>query len=177
MSEPPPGYDIAWLNDRSEFQRNWIHGLRNDTGLHLQYRVDGTRDVDGAPGPLVAADWTPSERHVGFPGFTHGGLISAVLDDIMGRLPAMQHRWVVTARLDVRFRAPAPAGRPLRVEAWLTRSSRRVVEASARMLAGDGTEVATATGTFLPLPAPLQERMVEAWPGFAAYVDSGGGTA
>ena len=34
--------DPAWLNDRSEFQQNWVHGLRNPSGLHLQYELDGS---------------------------------------------------------------------------------------------------------------------------------------
>ncbi|MDB5063757.1 MAG: hypothetical protein JWM18_191, partial [Chloroflexi bacterium] len=31
--------DDAWLNDRTEFQRNFVHGLRNPHGLHIQYRL------------------------------------------------------------------------------------------------------------------------------------------
>lgn len=153
--------DPTWLNDRSDFQLNWVHGLRNPNGLHLQYEIDGD---------TVVTTWTPGEDHVGFPGFVHGGLVAAVLDDIMGRTSALHRRWVVTARMEQRFRAPAPTGVPLRFEARITRLQRRAMTAEARALLPGGEVVAEATGTFLPVPDELLERMVEAWPGFRDYL-------
>ena len=153
--------DKSWLNDRSEYQQNFVHGLRNPVGLHLQYELDGDRMV---------TTWNAGERHAGFPGFVHGGLIAAVLDDAMGRGAALAHRWVVTGRLEVRYRNGAPLGVPLRVEGWTARMLRRAMHAEGRVLMPDGTEVAHATGTYLPLPPELERRMVDAWPGFADYL-------
>jgi acyl-coenzyme A thioesterase PaaI-like protein len=154
--------DLAWLNDRSEFQRNFVHGLRNPIGFHLQYRLEDE---------VVVADWTPTEDHVGFPGYAHGGLVGAVLDDAMGRCPAMLHRWVMTARQSLRFRNGAPIGTALRVEAHMTRVQRRVITAEGRMLLPHGEVVAESEATFLPVPRDLMERMVEAWPGFADFIE------
>jgi acyl-coenzyme A thioesterase PaaI-like protein len=153
--------DTSWLNDRSAFQLNFVHGLRNPAGLHLQYQLDGER---------VFTEWTPGPDHVGFPGFTHGGLLSAVLDDAMGRCSALHLRWVVTARLEVRFRSAAPTGTVLRVEGWITRLLRRALHTEGRVLLPDGVVVAEATGTYLPLPKALQQQMVEVWPGFEEYL-------
>ena len=88
-----------WLNDHSEYQRNFVHGLRNASGLHLQYHLAGDR---------VVTTWVPGEDHAGFPGVVHGGLIAAVLDDVMGRCSVLQRRWVVTGRMETRFREVAP---------------------------------------------------------------------
>jgi acyl-coenzyme A thioesterase PaaI-like protein len=161
QNELPP-LDPSWLNDRSEFQLNFIHGLRNPVGLHLQYRIDGDR---------VVTDYTPGDRHMAFPGFAHGGLIIAVLDDAMGRCAAVRRRWVVTARLDSRFRSGAPIGVRMRIEAWITRFTARAMHASGRALLDDGTVVAEADGTFLPVTAAMRATMVQAWPGFEAYLD------
>jgi acyl-coenzyme A thioesterase PaaI-like protein len=160
-----PEYDVAWLNDRSEFQMNFVHGLRNPAGLGLQYRLEGD---------LVVGEWTPGPEHVGFPGFVHGGLVSAVLDDAMGRFSALWHRWVVTAKLSVRYRSGARVGRPLRVEARVLRSGPRLLESAGRMTDPEGAEVATATATYLPIPGKLRAQMVEAWPGFADYLEGEG---
>jgi acyl-coenzyme A thioesterase PaaI-like protein len=153
--------DPAWLNDRSAFQLNFIHGLRNPSGFHLQYELDGD---------LVFTQWTPDADHVGFPGFAHGGLVSAILDDAMGRGSALHHMWVVTARLEVRFRRPAPIGTPLRFEGWITRLLRRALHTEGRVLLPDGAVVADAAGTYLPLPKALQQQMVDAWPGFEEFL-------
>lgn len=154
--------DPAWLNDRSEFQQNFVHGLRNQHGLQLQFELDGER---------IFTMWTADSRHAGFPGFAHGGLIAAVLDDAMGRWAALHHRFLVTARLEVRYRDGAPLHVPLRIEGWATRILRRALHAQGRVLLPDGTVVADATGTYLPLPPALQRRMLEAWPGFEKYLE------
>ncbi len=152
--------DQAWLNDHTEYQRNFVHGLRNATGLHLQYHLAGDR---------VVTTWVAGEDHVGFPGFVHGGLIAAVLDDVMGRCSVLHRRWVVTGRMETRYREVAPLGAALRVEGWITRLTRRVMQAQAEMSLEDGRVVAEASGTYLPVPQPLVDRMVDAWPGFAAF--------
>ncbi len=164
MTEPARDdvLDPEWLNDRTEYQRNFVHGLRNSSGLHLQYHLDGDR---------VVTTWVPGADHVGFPGVVHGGLIAAVLDDVMGRCSVLRRRWVVTGRLETRFRDVAPLGQALLVEGWTTRFTRRVMQASSRMTLQDGVVVAEATGTYLPVPDHLLTRMVAAWPGFADYTD------
>jgi acyl-coenzyme A thioesterase PaaI-like protein len=139
-----------------------VHGLRNPVGLHLQYHLAGE---------WVVTEWTPDENHVGFPGFAHGGLVGAVLDDAMGRCTAMLHRWVMTARQSLRFRNGAPIGAALRVEARMTRIQRRMITAEGRMLLPDGDVVAESDATFLPVPDHLMEQMVASWPGFSEFVE------
>ena len=161
--------DPAWLNDNSEFQQNWVHGRRNQSGLHLQYEL--VDDPDAYANVRVVTTWTPTDEHVGFPGFVHGGLIAAVLDDAMGRSTAIFKRWVVTGRMNVRYRSGIPVGEEVRVEAWITRYQRRLVAASSRAtLAGDVT-VAEADATYLPVPEEMTGQMVAAWPGFSEYLD------
>lgn len=159
MAERVP--DDAWLNDHTEYQLNFVHGLRNPAGLHLQYQLDGDR---------VVTTWTPTADHAGFPGMVHGELVSAVLDDVMGRCSVLERRWVVTGRIEVRYRTAAPLGAPLRTEAWTTRFTRRVMQTEARMMLPDGAVVAEATGTYLPVPTDLFASMVEAWPGFREFI-------
>lgn len=158
------GLDAAWLNDDSEFQRNFVHGARNQKGLQLRYRLDGER---------VVTTWVPTAEQCGFPGVVHGGLIAAVLDDVMGRCSTLHRTWVVTGRMETRYREAAPLEEPLRVEGWITRWTRRVMTAESRMLRADGTVVADAGGTYLPVPDALLERMVAAWPGFSEFTGGG----
>jgi len=162
----PNGIDSAWLNDRSEFQRNFVSGQLNRSGLRLHYGLE--RGEDGRQ--MVVTEWTPGEEQVGFPGVAHGGLVAAVLDDVMGRVAVLRRRWVVTARMEVRYRAAAPLGVPLRFEAWETRHRRMAMHAEGRALLPDGTVVTDATATYLPLTPELERQMVEQWPGFAEFL-------
>lgn len=154
--------DPGWLNDRTDYQLNFVHGLRNPSGLHLQYALEGDR---------VVTTWTPSREHAGFPGLVHGGLIAAVLDDVMGRCSVLQRRWVVTGRMETRYRQGAALGEPLRVAGWCTRFTKRVMQAAASMTRADGSVVAEAGGTYLPIPREMLVRMLDSWPGFADFID------
>ena len=160
--------DPSWLNDDSEFQKNWVHGRRNPSGLHLQYELVDDPDAHG--NVRVATIWTPGDEHVGFPGYVHGGLLAAVLDDAMGRSTAVFKRWVVTGRMNVRYRAGARAGEPLRIEGWIVRYQKRLVAAAAQAKTASGELVAEADGTYLPVPEDTLAQMVAAWPGFAEYL-------
>ncbi len=161
---PPGGARLEWLNDSSDFQMNFVHGLRNLAGLHVQYEY-----ADG----VVSGELAARADLVGFPGQLHGGLIGAVLDDAMGRLGALSGKWYLTGEFAVRFHSPVEVGQVVRVEAWATRWDRRLLATRARALAGD-VEVATATGTYLPVPREAGKRMVGAWPGFARYLEDDG---
>jgi acyl-coenzyme A thioesterase PaaI-like protein len=174
----PPQLDPAWLNDRSEYQRNFVHGLRHPSGLRIQYRVERTpanaEPPPPEPDPLfghrVCGEWVADSDHMGFPGIAHGGLLVAIVDDVIGRCAALRHRWVVTGRLQTRFRMAAPVGVPLRIEGWLTHWRRRAVAGVGRVLLPDGRVVIEGEGTYLPIPAELEEQMVASWPGFAQYL-------
>jgi acyl-coenzyme A thioesterase PaaI-like protein len=167
MEGPTAGdaLDQEWLNDSSEYQVNFVHGLRNPHGLHLQYHLAGER---------VVTTWVAGDEHAGFPGFVHGGLIAAVLDDAMGRCSVLRRRWVVTGRMETRFRDAAPIGSSLRVEGWITRMTRRLMTAEACMTRDDdGSVIAESNGTYLPIPAALLHRMIDSWPGFAEFTGEG----
>ncbi len=156
-----PALDPQWLNDRSEFQQSFVHGLRNPIGLHIQYELHG-REVWG--------EWTPDAQHVGFPGVVHGGLIAAVLDDVMGRYAALLHVWAVTARLDVQYREPLLVGTRVRIVGSTERIDRRRYHASAYIESGEGIRHAKAGGVYLTLSRELMKSTVSAWPGFAEYL-------
>jgi acyl-coenzyme A thioesterase PaaI-like protein len=88
------------------------------------------------------------EGHQGGPGITHGGLVSAALDEACGLLATWYRFPAVTARIFVRFRKPVPIntellvtarladerGRRLHVNAELTDGSIVLAEARAALL-------------------------------------------
>lgn len=173
-----PRLDPSWLNDRSVYQANFVHGLTNVAGLRIQYHLErvpaGADPRPPDPDPLfgirVVGTWVAGREHMGFPGIAHGGLLAAIADDVIGRCAALRRHWVVTGRLETRYRRGAPVEVPLRIEGWLTRFQRRVVEGRARILLPDGAAACEAEGTFLPIHGELERQMLENWPGFAEYL-------
>ena len=93
------------------------------------------------------------EIHQGFPGVTHGGLVSACLDEVLWfstrlddpEAPAM------TLELNVKFLSPVPAGQDLRVAAKLIRTEGRHLYSEGYILLEDDTVAARAEAHLLTL--------------------------
>jgi len=92
--------------------------------------------------------------HQSYPGRVHGGLITALLDETIGRTIniAEPDTWGVTAELTLRFRKPVPYDMPLRCLGRITKNTRRIFEGEGELLLDDGTIAATATATFFKVP-------------------------
>ena len=123
-----------------------VCGEENPLSLHAHfYNLE-----DGG----VCADFTTGEEHQSYPGRVHGGIISAILDEAIGR--AVQNEnpeiWGVTMELTVKFRKPVPLGVPLKVVAYTTKLASRIFEGNGSLLLEDGTVAAEATARYACLP-------------------------
>ena len=78
-------------------------GRLNPFGLKLTFY----RSPDG-----VLAPFTPEQRHEGYTGVVHGGIVTTVLDEVMAWALYAQEIWAVTGDLKVRFRRPVAVGAP-----------------------------------------------------------------
>jgi acyl-coenzyme A thioesterase PaaI-like protein len=88
----------------------------------------------------------------------HGGLVTALLDELIGRTAIASDLWCMTAKLEVRFRKPVPIGEPLRLKGEIIKKSGRLLEGRGEMRLQDGTLVAEAEGVYLRIPdSQLQE--------------------
>jgi uncharacterized protein (TIGR00369 family) len=113
-------------------------GQQNPMGLKLRFRTEGEK---------VIAEFTPSAVHEGYPGYLHGGITCALLDEAMGW--AAYHlssgALAVTARVQIKFRRPLLIGEPLTVTASITRRSTRHLWTEATVKRKDGKPAAEAT--------------------------------
>jgi uncharacterized protein (TIGR00369 family) len=110
----------------------------------------------------VVAHFTGKEEHQGYPGVMHGGIVTALLDEVIARVAIAQDLlWGVTAKLEVRFRRPVPLGQPLTLVGEMTRLRSRTLEARGEIRLEDGTVAAEAEGVYIRLPQEEIERMEE----------------
>ena len=135
-------------------QMCFVCGLENPIGLKMAFYEDDQG--------RVIAEFTPGDEHQGYPGVVHGGIVTALLDEVLGRAAIAAERWVVTGRLNIRFRRPIPLGEPLTVVGEVVSWKRRTLEARGQIKLADGQVGAEATGTFLEIPAEKVESMEEA---------------
>ena len=73
-------------------------------GLAIPFSVK-VRFYESETGEIIGI-FKGAEHHQGFPGRMHGGIISTVLDEVLGRSLNVKHpeEWSVTVELNVRFK-------------------------------------------------------------------------
>lgn len=124
-----------------------VCGLQNDFGLAAAfYELEN--------GELLAI-FTPREELQSYPGRLHGGIVSAMLDETIGRAIMISNAdqyWGVTVEISVRFMKPVPIGTELRTVGRVTKDSRRLFEGTGELLLPDGTVAARAHGKYMKLP-------------------------
>ncbi len=128
-------------------------GRLNPYGLRLAfYRATGEEGV--------WAPFTPATEHEGFAGVTHGGIVSAVLDEAMGWVVFARGVWAVTGKLAVSFRRPVEIGMETRASAWVVSDGGRALQAAAELRrTDDAVLLAEGTATFIRVP----EDQARAW--------------
>lgn len=132
----------------------FVCGLENPIGLKMAFYEDDEE--------RVVAKFTLCEEHQGYPGTTHGAIVTALLDETMGRVAIAAERWMATGRLNIRFRRPIPIGETVTVIGEVVSWKKRVLEARGEIRLADGSLGAEATGTFLEIPEDQIENMEEA---------------
>ncbi|HSK48598.1 MAG TPA: PaaI family thioesterase [Coriobacteriia bacterium] len=123
-----------------------VCGTQNDAGLKAAfYELDN--------GELLGVFQT-REQHQGYPGRLHGGILSAMLDETIGRAVSIGEptAWGVTVELTVRFKKPVPAGGEVRAIGRITTDRGRLFEGTGEILLEDGTVAVEASGKYLKLP-------------------------
>jgi len=124
-----------------------VCGLKNPFGLHTSfYELDNNE---------LLAIFKPREEHQSYPGRLHGGIISTILDETIGRAIMLQSDgeiWGVTVNLQVRFKKPVPLHEKLRVIGRIIKDSSRFFEGTGELLLEDGTVAAEGHGKYLKAP-------------------------
>ncbi|MCL2228991.1 MAG: PaaI family thioesterase [Firmicutes bacterium] len=127
----------------------FICGMNNNTGTKAEFY--NCIDPDG--NPCLVTKITPREEHQSYPGRMHGGIISALLDEAVGR--AVQHTnpeiWGVTIDLAVKFRKPVPLDKTVWIVSRVTNLGLRSFDATGEMFTEYGTTLASVTAKYFKL--------------------------
>jgi uncharacterized protein (TIGR00369 family) len=116
----------------------------NPVGLALSlYRL---------PDGRIAAPSTLSERHASYPGVVHGGIISALVDEVMGDLVAIDHGMLAfCVTLRTKMLAPVRTGLPHLTVARLVDAGATVIRVEADILDPDDRVCVMASGSYQPV--------------------------
>ncbi len=141
MRERAP-VDLPWLDEPGV--RCFGCSPRNRIGLALEmFRTD-----DGA----LATDVTFADEYASYPGVVHGGIVSALVDEVMGDLIALDRGMLAfSVTLRTKFLRPLRTRFPYRAVARIVREGNGVVHTEADVLAPDGEPHVMARAAYQPI--------------------------
>ncbi len=99
---------------------------------------------------------TFAPAHQGGPALSHGGVIATALDEALGRAACVAvGSHAVTARLELKYIAPASVEGQYEVHAHVDSIDGRRVRVSGTLRGADGAPIAEATGLWITVPNPV----------------------
>lgn len=134
--------------------------VENNQNVSLDCAVCGTKNPYslGAKfyeleGGFVVGVLLGEEHHQSFPGRMHGGMISAIIDETIGRAVQIGHpeKWGVTGELKVRFLKPTPLHKKLYCFAKLFEENKWLFKGAAVLESESGELVATGEATYMKM--------------------------
>jgi acyl-coenzyme A thioesterase PaaI-like protein len=142
------------LTEEGDLAR-WCYacGDLNPIGLHLEFRVEEEWAI---------ATFVARREHQGYPGFVHGGVVGALLDEAMGWATYGRGIWAITGKMQMRFRSIVPIGETLEVRARIARDRGRSLNVMAELHDGSGKILAEGDGLFFRVDGEQARRIQEA---------------
>ncbi len=121
----------------------FVCGLESSVGLKLTFYDAGPDQAE--------AGYTVPEEYQGYPGLVHGGIMAAMLDEVIGRaaMSGDPTHFTLTARLSLRYRKPVPVGVPLRLVGKVERKKGQLTTGRGELILPDGTVGAEAEATLI----------------------------
>jgi uncharacterized protein (TIGR00369 family) len=123
-----------------------VCGLKNNLGLKAHFYELENKELVGI--------FKPIEEHQGYPERLHGGIISAILDETIGRAILMNYEedvWFVTVEFNIRFKKPVPIDGEIKVTAHVTKETNRIYEGRGKIKLESGEVAAEGWGKYMKL--------------------------
>lgn len=118
----------------------FVCGPDNDTGLRLDFTYEDGKAITWFDSP---------SRFEGYEGVIHGGIIAALLDEVMAKVILAQDLTAVTADLHIRYRKPLPVGQKVKVTGCITLQKTRTIHAAADLTDEKGVVYAEADAVYI----------------------------
>lgn len=138
-------------------------GSDNPAGLSLELKLEGDQ---------LTAEFIPDRRHEGWPGIVHGGIIAAILYEVMENWAYLNGITSMMRSMDTKLIAPVRIGEVIRAVSWLNARDGRELSVAGHLAVVNRT-IAEGTASLVELSPQQRRRLgIQAEP----TTESAGGT-
>ncbi len=131
-----------------KYENCLVCGDKNEIGMNLPFDYDGE---------VAATEYTAEARFEGYKEVLHGGILTALLDEVMAKAIFGKKILAATVEIKVKFKKPVKTGQNIRLEGKYTGERGSLIFASSRALLPDGSLAAEAEGKFFRLKGEKME--------------------
>jgi len=117
----------------------FVCGDKNPIGLNIPFYVKDDR---------VVAEYTPGSHFEGYKNILHGGILSALLDEVMIRSVLARGIVSLTSEIKIRFKKPVKIGDRLFLEGRMIEDKGRILLAEGKITNQENEVVAEGEGKF-----------------------------
>ena len=140
------------MNKQPNSNYCFVCGRNNPRGLYMTFYDNGTNEV--------VSEYSVSEDYQGYPGIVHGGVVAAMLDEVVLRAAMIDdhHHFTMSVRIEVKYRQPVPTETPLRIVGRIARLRGRLGKAIGEIRLPDGKIAAETALTLVDVPQDMVEK-------------------
>jgi len=131
-----------------KYENCLVCGDKNEIGMNLSFDYNGE---------VAATEYTAESRFEGYKEVLHGGILTAILDEVMAKAIFGKKILVATVEIKVKFKKPVKTGQKIRLEGRYTGERGSLVFATSRAILPDGSLAAEAEGKFFRLKGEKSE--------------------
>ena len=124
----------------------FVCGRKNPNGLYMAFYDNGENEV--------CSEYSVSELYQGYPGVVHGGVVAAMLDEVVARVSMIgdHHHFMMSVKMEVKYRHPVPTEAPLVILGRIVRMRGRLGKAVGEIILPDGKVAAESAMTLADVP-------------------------
>ena len=143
--------EVLLLQALPGYTNCFVCGKDNPIGLNIVFFRDQNK---------IKAEFIPESKHQGFKGIVHGGILSSILDEIMGRTAIITRDvMTMTVEINIKYRKKALVGEKIIFAAQMTKDLGRMIEAQAEARSEDGALLTEAKGKFIVVSKEMQREV------------------
>jgi uncharacterized protein (TIGR00369 family) len=152
-SRSPP---FVYVDDKMKPMKRYPHcfvcGDKNPIGLNIPFYVRDDK---------VVAEYTAGRRFEGYKDVLHGGILSALLDEVMIRSVLAQGIYTLTSEIKVKFKKMVKIGDKLHLEGRLVEDKGKILVAEGKVTNKDGELVAQGEGKFFRTTGDMEKLLAQ----------------
>jgi uncharacterized protein (TIGR00369 family) len=126
----------------------FVCGDKNDIGLKVDFFDDQGK---------AKAEFIPTGKLEGYKDILHGGILTALLDEVMIKSIIARGILTVTSQIEIEFKKPAKIGEKLFLEGKINKDKGKIILAEGRAFRENGDIVALAKGEYFKVKDEMKE--------------------